>query len=401
MKKKKEKRRYLTALNPGGIKVTSRANYNRKVAKTTDPKKRMQLKAALELHRRAKRQNRLRAHHINLTGEDKTRQHIATQMMRLAGVLQDLMRLSGTSLSMAVHDFIARYTGQRGAKVGMRAAATAVVLTPKHLLGWIVSYMATNYGIITEITGDTWHKVERTAKKTIVGVLTNKNVDIRPLVGGIIMNLDAYDVKKIAEKEVDKILKNYVYNSSSKEGSFLCSLCKQTRKSCTSCSAGNSCPKPTTGAEVASVIRRALLALNELLKYRKQTVTKVARAVAETQGLSRDSYLIGTLGYTAAKIADSTVANRILNYFKANQFLAKFGLAFKVQDALRVFSKHASAVSAFIRKDYSRSIEPLLLDLITVAQPQDLMRGMTNVTIRGKTNSTVFCKMCYHAYPKC
>ena len=395
--------------------VSSKANYDRRLAKARgDAAKTRALRGAYKARRRngraeavatmAARKAKLarirrdtrggpRSFAVNVQNSEKARDLVASSLAALVGVVQDLMAVSGASLSRTFHSVLRRHTGS-AARAGLAAAAT---LTPTVLLRWVATNVLRKYGV--EVDAVALGGMFQRAKGTVLAILANKNVDMRPLVKAVVMSVEAEQVRAMAANIVKDVLDTYVYSkySSSSEGGMMCKLCSSTP-----CGQPQSqvAYNPKHALKLASLLGRAMTAINGLLSVeaRGLTLTKVLRQVADTY---LGDKVMGAVQVTT-KWGISTALSALVaaGHPLVNAKLKQYGLSITQKDLMDILWNDIVTIRAFAHKDFSRPLDPVLVKIVVKAQPVGLLRGVAGAALKGR-GSSQFCALCKSTFPAC
>ena len=335
-----------------------------------------------------------RAHTLNLAGESKRHRALSEAIAELVGVVQDLMRLSDSSLSRVLHTLASK---QRSTRFALAVMGRLVPLTPAgvySVLGGIVSKYA-GVQLETRNTHDFWHGVSTHAKHVVDGILADREVDVRPLARAVIDALEPAYAVQLARGVLKSVLDTYIETAYVSKGGprTVCLLCAEVA----SCRAGSA---PGHGGghhkdishQLGALLGRALHAVNALLSIaeRPTTVTEVARRALDTY--------VGARTMTAASWTGPawTLALQKLRaavYPRVNALMHRVGLAISPQEFERVLTQDLAKIRAVVARTPGASIEPVLVHLVVAAQPGDLVRGAVAVGSH-RVPGRAFCTMC-------
>lgn len=344
-------------------------------------------------------QTGVKAHFVNanLENADKAKKVANVALTRLVGCVQDILALSGVSLSQLLY-------GMSGmgpkAKAAVKVVGTAVLgavqgLTP--LAGWLLRFAASFQWIAVDAA--VTERFIRGCRKSLQNILLGRPTDMRPVVSAAIMALPSRDVRKLAAGVVTSVLETYVYNpykSTSTEPGMMCKLCGAV--ACMS----RQGTKINANAprKLADILKRAMQAIDQLLLLdgRKLTVTKALRQAMDTY-LGGVSQFVLSLTTTPLGTAITQMVALPLHPV-VNKLLKTYGLGITFQDFAVIVLRDFQTVKAFIRKDFSRSMEPVLVSIVTKARPIGLLQGVAGALAKSGATSE-FCALCQSAYGTC
>lgn len=331
--------------------------------------------------------------------EGQDRRKIAHAVANLIGALQDLMKLSGTSLSKTIHAAAARHG--IAATASLHAGGALVKLTPQALWDFMGKVLVRKV-LQTNINANStrhWQQSVKGMKEVVNAILNGKDVDMRPVAHAFIMSLDAGDVTKVAKRVVHALLDTYVFKAYKPSGgSIVCTLCKSAPK----CYEKTPNVKRTlnsntnSSAALAKILKKVIDNLQLLLVLEHLTVTKALR-----QALDSNLWFLGWgVGYVASFAVDSrfvhTMARRF--YPKVSDILHQYGLGIQPEDLEKLIAKHAHTIAKFLRKERGATIGPVLIDLVVASKPLHLIHGIRGAVVGTRTNAAsghAFCAMCH------
>ncbi len=350
---------------------------------------------------------KLKSFAVNVDPTERARGLVASSMAILVGVVQDLMAIGGTSLSRTVHTLVNQHTSP-SARAGVKVAT---VMTPARLLGWLATQVLRRYGV--QADDKALASVFRLAKPVVLGILANKNVDMRPLARAVVLSIEAEQVRKMTASVIKDLLDNYVYMqyTSTSEGGMICQLCSkatcnrvlQTDKATNAAAAAaNARVNRQYTAKLAKLLSGAMRAFNQLLSVegRKLTLTMALRQAMDTYA-SRALVLFvqaGSSKFTNPALA--ALARFDFMHKLALRMLKKWGLTITKEDLQSIVSKDLAAINAFINKDFSRPLDPVLVKIVVKARPIGLVRGVSGAALKGRGTSQ-FCELCKSSYAMC
>lgn len=448
-------------------KIASKVNYNRKMQRATPQEKAMlktawkarikvqrQHKQKTSMMRKSARGGKLRSHNVNpaMEAEAATRKRVAMAASNLVGAVQDLMALSGTSLSIAVHNIATRYAQKYGkviaqavatkagtlaglppyltavvtafmpeqashgagkfaafiASPALRGGSVVITLTPAWLYAWMLSLVVDRTGLRNTSSKDAkrrWDRVSSETKGIIAGILGRKKTDLKPLVNAFIMSLDAGEVNRLGHAMIKYVLDNYVdkpYKSSSEGEGTMCKLCREVGPLCSRRANGSRKMNvdKDLNTKLKQILIRVLNALNMLLKLENKNVTQVLRTAVDS---NLPGFLqAGLVQRGAAFVIGSQVTQWILGPFhdKISKILQRYGLGITQDDLKALVNRHLGTIGQFVKhkvipKDVS--IERVLIDIVVHSKPLHLVHGLRGAALGSKVNaasSRAFCALC-------
>jgi len=349
----------------------------------------------------------VQGYNVHVSMELEQRQLIAKAITSLVGVLQDLMEMSGSSLSQAIHTAVVRYGKERLNK-GLRWIPKATVsptavssvlhatqyLTPNVLWSYASSLLVSFLGTtVNTNAGVYWARATKEAREAANGILAGKDVDVRPFANAFIMSLDAGDLSRVASRLVDSILEDYLYASSTGESS-ICKICVNNTP----------CASPKKRRKISILVKRALVATNQLLSIQGLSITKVLR-----QAVDRHRSEVGWLKWRAVEWASATIGSPIVQFFvqffypQITRTLKRYGLGIGRDDLVHVIAKHGKTIGAFIYEKPDTTIDQVIVDIVVHSKPVHLVQGGVAAAL-GKPASTAsahaFCALCFSQCPK-
>lgn len=359
----------------------------------------------------------LQSYPINTYNVDKRMQvKLASALTILTGVLQDLVKLSGQSLSKLVYASLVLVASKiPGVKLVPGAAATAAASLGRG--GALASHEAilkfSSYTVYVlypfgiKMNAGAVARALQGSKRTVVGLTSNQDVDLRPLVSSLVMALDKHHARILSQAVLDHVLNTYVYTkyvpTASGGGGFMCDLC--SRATCGG-KKSSSAHNAQASAKLAALLGRAMKAVNILLSIdaRGLTLTKALRQAMDTQLDSKKvlALVIQAGAHTAGSTAGKTILAALGVAFGKwiNNLLKAYGLGIGSLELGMILFRELPTVRAFVNKDFSRSIEPVLIKIIAAARPVNLVRGIAGAFTSGTTTSE-FCALCRTSYAAC
>lgn len=340
---------------------------------------------------------------------ETTRKRLALALGDLVGVLQDLMAVSGASLCKAINAILKMQAGPLGATVARVGIHTAVKLTPDILMKWIAYGVLRGYGIPTDSAA--LGVAMQRAKAAVMAIMAGKEADLRPLVREVVMSIQAERAQELATKVVQEVLDTYVYkpysSSTSKGDGTMCTLCRMA-----DCGEHVMAIKYTAAytakytKRLGQLLARAIRAINDLLSLGRQklTLTQVLRQALDTYAGKATFLKFDVI--PLAKRATSFVMSPLLNSFAlagkrfVDPYINRYGLEISTLALAQILWYDMATIRAFIRKDFSRPLDAVLVNIVVKAQPLGLLRGAAGALVT-KGGSSQFCAMCTAAYGNC
>lgn len=329
------------------------------------------------------------------------RKRTARALADLVGVLEDVLRMSGYSLSELLRTAGADYV--RGLIPGsrllpeavMRALGRGAVASSGVVAGAALRLAGTGpvYRILGKVAPLGWVD-DRTLLANIGTTLARRDASLAPLVYEVVMKLKEAEVEQLVQRIVNGVLDTYVYTryKSSGGGGMLCGLCG--RAACSS-TAKSGKANADAGPRLASNLQRAFRAVNTLLDMdpRRLTVTIALYKAME----SNLSPVARNLLHVAGKLHLPTFAAMVAIplYPVIIERVQKFGLSMDRGAFSTILWKHfPSIVRPFITGDMRVSIEPLLIDLVKNSKPLGLVAGLASGVAGNGRATSQFCAMC-------
>lgn len=355
---------------------------------------------------------------LNQANAERKRMVVNIALTRLVGVVQDLLAMSGYSLSRLLYQqgsaYVTSTVGSKvgsivGAKVGTAVSlATGAAIRPftVALIGIMLkplvstglnrrlpSYMG---GAVNAAFVD---RVLSRSQRTVQAILRDQNVDVRPLVSAIIMAMNARDVRRLGQDTLRGLLDTYVYSKVASSGpGVMCKLCGSV--TCSGQGTVQASKMGASGPKMAALVAKALRSINELLPLedRSLTVTKAVRFAL--------SHYLPSKATVAARMVPSqlvSVAGLIATamYPAIRQRIRALGLDIEYADFAAIATKDLQTLRAFVAGDPKANIEPFLVRVVAGSKPLGLVAGAVGaLTARGATTSE-FCQLCRSTYSTC
>lgn len=357
------------------------------------------------------------SHPLANAGLNEARQgRVAGALAELVGVVQGLMRLAGYSLADAVRKAIdarapeAAWASAAAAALRLRRLPAGVI---RGLVRILWTFVVRPYKVRMDPTDAA--RISTGVATGVADLVRGKDVDVQPLARRVVLAMDPVDVSVLARGVLRDVLDAYVrkpYVPSGGAGT-MCALCGSAG-GCRSRSMGGGSPdSPANGARLAALARRAIAAVNDLLRLEDpaMNVTTVARQAAGT-------YLRAALAGAPAGVR-ALVLNPVTRFAgpgfvqlgawlarlppvgrAASRYLARFGLGLEPGALARVLGRHAPALRAFVRGEPGADIEGLVVDVLAAAKPLGLARGALGSAVE-RTSTSEFCALCTSTYPTC
>lgn len=347
------------------------------------------------------RQQLLRSHpltNLNNANAVQKRMIVNVAVVRIVSALQDLLDMSGYSLSQMIYNEVVLATG-RFSTAALGAAKLALVVLSQNvtkvmireLYKWMPTKPLENVTFVS--------KALARSKARIMDIAQNKKVDIRPVVSSIIMNMSPRDARMLGKGIVKDLLDTYVYSAyvSSSGGGAMCKLCSKA-----------SCSSPQTAgrhnsARLSAIVQKVLLAINSLLSLddRNLTFTRALRKAADSNIQSALVKKVVTFGArftpSTAVILAGLIAQSLHPFL--NSKLRNLGLEIDGQTFLALAVKDLPSLVRFVANDPKANIEPFLVRLVAGAKPIGILSGL--VGSRYGAATTEFCSMCKTLYSVC
>lgn len=365
--------------------------------------------AAKELKRRRMAQIKANTGHgvhsqqLNLAGEQRYRDQVAAGCMQIVGALQDLMKLSGSSLSVTIFRVIKKRYGSEVAGL-TRLAGKALAASPKWLWAYVADLLSKQFGHV-EITDGGFAEVGRRAHTTVSDIMAGKDTDLRPLVKAVILGLEPAYVKHMGHAIIQSFLQMYVeqgYHPSAGESS-ICVLCRYSA----ACSmqatnhAAHSDRSNKLGRALAKILDELFRGLNRLLDLEGTNVSKALRQAMDSNireylyfsgAVSRAAGPVMQVVSMAAKALRMVSLTRYM-YPAVSAYLRKYGLEITETDLDSIVQHNLPALAAFISRDPHVNVEPIIRDVLVKARPVRLLSNIRRAATSG-TSGEAFCKLC-------
>lgn len=351
----------------------------------------------------ASRQHLLRSHaltNLNHANALEKRKIVWLAVVRIVSALQDLLEMSGYSLSQMIYNEVVLATGKySGLAIGAVKLAVGILATnvtkviARELYKWAPGTKPLeNVAFISTALAR--------SKKRIMAIAQNQKVDIRPIVSDFMLNMSPRDARMIGKGLVKDLLDTYVYSpyvSSSSGGGTMCKLCSKA-----SCSSAQKAT-PHDAARLARIVEKVLQAINALLSIddRRLTFTGALRKAADSNIPSAMMKKVVVFG---AKLTPSTavvlaglIAQGLHPFL--NSKLRNLGLEIDGTTFLALAVKDLPSLVRFVANDPKANLEPFLVRLVAGAKPIGILGGLAGS--RYGVATTEFCSMCKSLYSVC
>lgn len=345
---------------------------------------------------------------------------VARALSDLVAVLEDIMRMSGHSLTRIVR------------KLGADAAVPALVnkVSPKRVAGAMksaYSYVpapvnrAARSGVVTGLGTLAYAAgfslgLGRQVLEAMFGwvvpgfrfpmgvarvdmvlaragkalMVEEPEPRLAPIVYDAIMVMGDAAVGSLVRSVLDTYVTN-PYKSSGSSGGVLCTICGKA--ACSSARPGKA--NASVGPRIALHLQKAFRAINALLNldHRRLTITTALYSAMRVNLSPVAQFVMAAAG----KLRLETFASRIaiLLYDPIMSRIRKFGLGMDRGAFTMILWKHFPAiVRPFITGDMRVSIEPLLIDIVKNSQPLGLLTGVAAGLSGSGGTTSQFCSMC-------
>lgn len=354
-------------------------------------------------YRAAHSSTKLVAHplaNLNNANARQKRAIVNVAVIRLVSAIQDLLEMSGYSLSQMIHKEVVTATGKySGVTLGAARVAVSVLsnkvirVIAAAIYRWVPNKPMENITFISKA-------LER-SKKSIDAIAAGKKVDLRPVVSSIIMNMTARDARTMGKNLVKYLLDTYVYSAyvSSGGGGTMCKLCSKV-------SCGSNAPVKATAhnaARLSLIVQKVFKAINSLLSIddRRPTVTQAIRQAADSNISSAAVKQVAVLWAKWTPSTGAVLMGVIVQMLHPwlNSKLRSLGLEIDKQTFWALAVKDLPSLVRFVAKDPKADVEPFLVRLVAGAKPVGVLSGL--VGARYGTGTSEFCTLCKTVYGTC